>query len=105
MKKTRTNLPCAFKPSEYESKGTDKYIDNHLAGIDEKFKTVKDIVAAEDAVTTDITIPSAPTGGTTVDAESRTAIGSIITALGIIETALEDIVAALVVHGILEEAE
>ena len=96
-------LPSAFNPSAYESVGTYKYIDNHLKGIDEKFKSVKDLIDAEAAISTDVTIPTDPTGGTTTDAEARTAINGINDALDEIETALGAIVAALVAHGIVEE--
>ena len=96
-------LPSAVKPSSYEPEGTYKYIDSHLKGIDEKFKTVRELIDAEAAIPTAVTIPTDPTGGTTTDTQARTAINGINDALGEIETALGAIVAALVAHGIVEE--
>lgn len=78
-----------------------KAIDNALGAINESIETLT--IDAEAAIPTAVTIPTDPTGGTTTDAEARTAINGINDALGEIETALGAIVAALVAHGIVEE--
>lgn len=80
------NIPSGFHPDNYRPAG--KTVDDHLKAIDAKIATV-----TADPSTTFI-VPTAPTGGSTVDTEAREAVTSIITALGLIKT-------ALVEHGIV----
>ena len=99
------NLPVNVKFTRNYSPVKKHIIDSHLKVIDKALGDIKTSIDidAEAAIPTAVTIPTDPTGGTTTDAQARTAINGINDALGEIETALGAIVAALVVHGIVEE--
>lgn len=99
------NLPVNVKFTRNYSPVKKHIIDSHFKAIDKALGDIKTSINidAEAAIPTAVTIPTDPTGGTTTDAQARTAINGINDALGEIETALGDIVAALVAHGIVEE--
>lgn len=75
------NIPSGFHADNYTTPAK-KTVDEHLKAIDAALAKI----AANDT----FTVPTTPTGGTTVDTEARTAIASIITALTAIKTALKD---------------
>lgn len=71
------NIPSGFHPDNYTPSG--KTVDDHLKAIDTSLASIDTInETLEDLAKVEGEFIADPTGGTTTDAESRTAIAAIL---------------------------